>query len=663
MKRLSFLGLVLVLALSTRCGSGSSESSGDTFGWDTATPDVAPDTATPDVVADTAPEYVPAGDGELTFVEQFGDDNKTCIQKETCTFNVSFNGDRSLRVLYKEDGAAKENVPIKFEVIEDPEGVGKMAVATKYTDASGIADGTVKVVKAVPTTFKVKVTVVGAGDKVAPLYFVINSQAKVQAYLTVSFQYAGDRVFDGVKVYLYKNESTTAADKPCSGIDPLDLPTADLEKGPVQINQTVKFELLPGLEDESQQYYTVCARGEKADGSPLTYGCNDVDGHVSITTSTHVPVVLNDIAPRLAGQYDVETTMDLLSPLPDNVENIVGTVLDFFERPSASLLRLVCMIDNSTLQDLCGYVFDDPTDPQIDELSTVGQIVLELIDAYLQAYVEQWTGYDIIGIGDDVRDLIRQLTLISTYELKVEPADDGTIPANQTSASWHSIKFRWTYGLECQPTDDSCGVITMNVQSLGQNPVTATFPATVGVQPGFLELGIGEHSLTLHYGALLNYILQKVVLPRVFGDGSDGLPVVDSYEALIKSLLGGGKECLDPMAPQTCCQAFTANVVAQAGDAVPAAVLTQACESLITLGATYLETKLNDLDLDTGKNLFLKTPDGLPCKVYDTNNNMKIDAWGKKEPATDRCVWDIQLKAFGVETAIDKNDFFGYEAQ
>lgn len=663
MKRLSFAFVVVALGVVVACG-GSTSSESDTFTWETAEDQAEPVDTTPPP-EDVVPEYVPAGQGVLAFVEQFGDDNKTCVQKDLCTFNVSFNGDRSLQVLYKEDGAAKENVPLKFEVIEDPQAVGKMAVATVYTDASGIATATVKVVKALPTTFKVKVTVAGSGGaSVEPIFFAIVAQAKVQAFLTVSFEYAGQRIFDGVKVYLYKNASTTAADIQCSKMDPLDLPTADLEKGPVQLNQTVKFELLPGLEDESQQRYTICARGEKADGSPMTYGCNDADGLVSITSTKHVAIVLNDISPRIAGSYDVETELDLLSPLPENVENIVGTVLDFFERPSASLLRLVCLIQNDTLQDLCGYVFDDPANPDVMGLTTVGEIVLELIDAYLAAYVEEWTGTDIIGIGEDVRDLIRQLTLVATYDLNAEPGEDGTIAASDTAASWHSVTFRWTYGLECQPNDDACGRIVFNIQSIGQNPITATFPATVSTAQGYLELGIGEHSLNLHYGALLNYILQKVVLPRVFGDGSDGLPVVDSYEKLIKSLLGGGKECLNPAAGQkTCCQTFTDNVIAKAGDAIPETLLANACESLIALGANYLETKLTELDLDTGKNLFLKTPDGLPCKVYDTNSDMKIDSWGKKEPAADRCKWDIQLEVFGAQTAIDKNNFFGYEHQ
>jgi len=660
MKRGTLILALLVSATLVACGSSSSDSTGDTsITWDTNQPDTAqPDTAQPD----TTPEYTPAGEGKLAFVDQFGDDNKTCVQKDLCTFNVSFNAERSLRVLYTEDGAPVANVPLKFEVIEDPQAVGKMKVATVYSDTQGVASGIVQVVKAVPTTFKVKVTVIGAAE-VTPIFFAVNASAKVNAFLTVSFSYAGARVFEGVKVYLFKNATTTAADILCADIDPLSLPTADLEQGPVQLTQTVKFEQLPGLEDESQQFYTVCARGEKADGSPVTFGCNDAEGLVSITSTRHVAIVLNDIAPRIAGAYEVHSELDLVSALPPNVEGPVNLVLNFFDRPSASLILLICQIDNATLQDLCGYVFADEDNPDVEALTAVGEIVLQLIDAYIEAYVEQWLGVDVFGIGEDIRDMLKELTLISTYEIQVEPGEDGVIPPASTSASWHSVKVRWTYGQDCPPNDENCGSVVFNAQSIGQNIVSAQFGATYLPQQGFGELSIGAHSLSLHYGALINYVLQKIVLPRVFGDGSDGKPVVDSYDKLIKSLLGGGKDCLDPSAPKSCCKTFAENVIAQAGDTVPESLLTNACESLITLGASYLEKTLTDLDLDTGKNLVLQTPEGLPCKVFDTNQSMKIDSWGKKEPKAERCEWDITLDVFGYQTEIDKNNFYGIEQQ
>ena len=662
----SILFTSLVLGFTWACGSSSNEASDDTgITWETVDDaDTTQAEPEPEIVQEVEADYKPAGQGVLSFVETFGDDAKTCVQTDLCTFNVSFNGDRSLGVIYLEDGAPVANVPLQFTIIEDPGQVGKMVVATVYTDQAGAASGTVKAMKAVSASFKVKVTVAGAPD-IAPIYFGINVQPKVQAYLTVSFIYGGQRTFDGVRVYLIKNTATNVADVFCGDIDPLDLPTADLIQGPVQLSQTVKFQTLPGLEDEGEQRYTVIARGETGDGQAMTFGCDEDEGIVRLTSTTHVTIDLIDIAPRIVGEYDITTELDLLSPLPDDVEDTVNTILDFFDKPSASLLKLICQVDNATLTDLCGYIFQDPMDPDVGELLAVGEIVLEIFDAYLAAYVEDWVGIDVLGIGEDVRDILKELQLISTYEFKVEPDADGNIAPEDTSATWHTVSFRWTYGQDCQPNDDACGKVSFNMQSIGQNAIIATFGATVTVVEGYSELVIKPHSLQLKYGALLNYILQKVVMPRIFGDGSDGEPVIDSYEKLIKSLLGGGKTCLVPAAGEpTCCAAFSSNVIDQVGSAtVPADLLTNACESLILLGSKYLEDTLTDLDLSTGENLVLKTPDGIPCRLFDNTNSMHIDAWGKKEPTADRCIWDIQMSIFGADTAIDKNNFYGSLAE
>ena len=57
----------------------------------------------------------------------------------------------------------------------------------------------------------------------------------------------------------------------------------------------MKFETLPGLEDEGEQLYTIVARGELVDGTPVAFGCDDENGHVSSTSSRHVSIQLEDI--------------------------------------------------------------------------------------------------------------------------------------------------------------------------------------------------------------------------------------------------------------------------------------------------------------------------------------------------------------------------------
>ena len=72
-------------------------------------------------------------------------------------------------------------------------------------------------------------------------------------------------------------------------------PPGRLQKWPAQLTQTVKFETLPGLEDEGEQLYTIVARGELVDGTPVAFGCDDENGHVSSTSSRHVSIQLEDI--------------------------------------------------------------------------------------------------------------------------------------------------------------------------------------------------------------------------------------------------------------------------------------------------------------------------------------------------------------------------------
>jgi len=325
-------------------------------------------------------------------------------------------------------------------------------------------------------------------------------------------------------------------------------------------------------------------------------------------------------------------------------------------------MQLICVLANSTLEDFCGWVFNDPNNPSIYDLTALGSVVLEIMDAFLSAAVEEWTGTDIIGIGDDIRDMIKELTLIATFTISAEPDDNSYIPPEKTSASWHTISVRWTYGQDCPYNDPNCGKINLNMQSIGQDIVVAHFPATAMYNGEYMELTIGEHSISIKYGQLINYLLQHYVLPKVFGDGSDGKPVVDSYSDLFYSLLGGGKECLAPSPQQPeCCELFVTQTLNMSG--VGADALKTACETLVQLGSAYIETQLNQLDLSTGDNMILSTRDGQPCKLWDLNNDMKIDAWGKKEPVSERCVWDLDIKFFNYTADVDKNSFFGSEHQ
>jgi len=247
-------------------------------------------------VKDAGGEEPASPRGYLEFVTTVGDDGTTCVDKEQCTFNVHVNEERVLKARYIEYDAPLANAAILYEVVDDPQGAGKMLIGTVYTDENGVASDTVKVVEPIATTFKVKISVYNRPD-VVPIYFVIIAVPQVSSYLTVTFSYTGTHSFDGVIVYLFKSGTTTAADVPCSDIDPSSIPTADVMTGPIQLSQSAKFPILPGLDEEHEQFYTICTTGVKMDYTLVAYGCNDIDGLVSLYSERHVSIMLNDVGP------------------------------------------------------------------------------------------------------------------------------------------------------------------------------------------------------------------------------------------------------------------------------------------------------------------------------------------------------------------------------
>jgi hypothetical protein len=244
--------------------------------------------ATPDV----------PGVGRLEFVDEWGDDQESCADADVCSLDIAINNERTLRVRYLVDGVPRAGAPLSFQVEDDPFYLAHVACSTVYTQTDGIAATRLKVYLdaggCLVETFRVRVGVYGRPE-VAPLFFSIRTGGKCDAYLTVSFDYDGAKPFDGVTVYLFKSVQPTAADLACAALDPLVLPSADQQKGPVQVSQTAKFNMLPGLEVEQEQFYTIIALGELMDGTRVTFGCNDTDGHVKVTSSTHVVVTLEDL--------------------------------------------------------------------------------------------------------------------------------------------------------------------------------------------------------------------------------------------------------------------------------------------------------------------------------------------------------------------------------
>jgi hypothetical protein len=110
----------------------------------------------------------------LSFYDAVGDDQKSCVDTNTCTYELAFPGQRNLPVRLSLGGEQVANAAITYTITEDPNGIGAMMASTVYTDDSGVATGIVKVIGPFPGALTVQVSVYG-DSSAAPIFFVIQS--------------------------------------------------------------------------------------------------------------------------------------------------------------------------------------------------------------------------------------------------------------------------------------------------------------------------------------------------------------------------------------------------------------------------------------------------------------------------------------------------------
>jgi hypothetical protein len=243
-----------------------------------------------------------------------------------------------------------------------------------------------------------------------------------------------------------------------------------------------------------------------------------------------------------------------------------------------------------------------------------------------------------LAAGKDVADMLTGLQLHGTLTFSNEAGSDMAWTAEETLEVWDGATLKWGLNAGCDPaTDDGCGEKNVFMSALQPEVVTASFAASLS--PDY-ALTIEDHYLNLYYGKLLDSVLQKLVLPLAAGDGSDGMAAIDSYEDLIQMLVGGGKECLDPASPTTCCEELVGSIEKEISlpGANTAALIEGACEDLVDEGAQWLSGSLTDLDDDDG--VLIGT--AAPCPSFDVDGDLVIDAFGSKEPGG-ACMWTLTV--------------------
>ena len=580
--------------------------------------------------------------------------------KTLCKLTMAQNGLRKLHVQYLVDGVPKPDVLVQFIAKDKNNGLGEVMVENTVTDGNGVAFSVIKSGSKLGV-FDVVATVPDDANATAK-FFEMHVVSKAKGPLKITLHYVGSSnpfEYTHLKVRLAKQEP--AGQPACKSIDlGLTPPTADNK--PIKIHWespsnlkwdqpwTVGYSIFPKwVQQEVEktktpvQFSVLGVARTKSGGPVRAAGCVDSGATVTWNPQTQalegddVLVIVKDIPPRLQGNYDMETRVDLLSILPPTAELVFKTVFDILTDPIAGVLSLACKLGGDTLGSFCGLIFDNPKNPSIKNLKQpFGAMIVKLLDGVLYGFLPESIKKGLTT-GADIGQILTDLEMGGVIRIKKEPDASGFLGKEHTEDEWTSVTYKWSLGQNCNAKDPKCGKKTFPINAFQSKSIVGHFDLWRDAFKS--ELKIAEHGLLIKWGALINYIVQKQLLPAITADPNNpNAPVIDSYEKLIKSLLAD-KQCL---VKDTCCEDF-GNKLAKQQSLVKAGFLKGACEALTQLGSAFLEAQLNQLDADTNKSggLLLSTE---ACPLFDITGNQYVDRIGAKNTP---CDWNMTVKIDG----------------
>ncbi len=591
---------------------------------------------------------------------------------EMCALKLNQNGTRKIGVRYSVAGQpAPEGVLVEFALVDPAGQTIEILTPNVFTDASGEAWAEIK---SNMTLGKAEILARVTEDPDAgQLQFDISVVSKAKGPMTVRLHYVGSQLQSEFGVLQARLTKQIDGQPACVSLDLGDTLPAAAWTSPSMKWDTpwaLNFTTLPNwvakeAGPDGTVAFTVIGLAYPAAGGSTSKataaGCVDTGaiikvGSNGVVEGNDIIVDIQDLPPRLKGTYDVVNHIDLLSILPDGVELVFKTVLDVVTDPIGGLLSLACKLGGGSLDSLCGYVFTDKANPSIKELTAVGDIVTKFLNAILLSYLPD-TVKTGLATGADLGEILTNLEMGGVIEIKAEPDNSGYLPASQTKQLWSTVTYKWTLGQTCAANDPKCGKKTFNIEAFQNEAIVGQFELWRNAM--LSQIKIGKHSLKVKWGALVNYIVQKQLLPAITKDPKNpGAPVIDSYAKLLKSLMGS-KQCL---VKDTCCSDFAKQLAAKQG-LLKEDFLTSTCEVLVNVGTAYLESQLTKLDGDSGDPTkgsgLLLSADG--CNIYETNQDQLIDLFGGPQ-AKDQCTWDMTLTIGGAPQSI-KGKFFATRQQ
>jgi hypothetical protein len=272
----------------------------------------------------------------------------------------------------------------------------------------------------------------------------------------------------------------------------------------------------------------------------------------------------------VSGRYTVRSTFDLATNAPGTVGAVVNTLIDATDDPddpsSWILAQLISQLPDGTIKNT---------------LDGARQLVAGYLNDRLLQFAPRFVG-TIVELSNDFGQVARNFGMIEELDIAGD-AVTGEFTATHTVVGAHfkvdnvkrDLAFA-DYGL-----DD---VVATNV-SISLSPTR--------------KLEIGEHRLPISYGKVLRIALDEVVIPLIDPNAND-------LAELLQNLVN--------------CNAVGTMLANQYTSGVGASTIATACDAGLALGASYIYSKVNDIDRAA-----LDFEISGTAKTVDKNNDRRLD--------------------------------------
>jgi hypothetical protein len=616
----------------TACGDDPAVVQSDVEVTSDATSDVTPTPdATPDATAEVGPDAAPAPNQLVFTAAGCG---------ATCATTASSGTAVDITVMYrKSTGEPIANASVRFATAATAD-IARLSSFGATTGANGQATVSLSLLANTAMTVKVDVSVDGDAAAGTISHTVTIAPVAIPP-LQVSFSYAGASAAATYGLRLYKQ----VGGKPtCDELDPDQpggLPTATLALGPYGLLEKATVGALTDLETDLTQSWTIRVIGPPT-GTTLVSGCSQ-GVQVTWGQTKAITIAMTDLPLRWEGTYLLTTHADLHTGISGPAGDIVSFVIGLFTKPGEVAILAACKSPTGLLDTICDFLKSG------EQLSSTGLIAADAANIAFFELAAKVIGDDAILTGQSIASLLSELRLGSRLTIAGEPTVlnlDGSysFAPDTVGEVWETASFSWKFGQDCPVSDPDCGLTTVKLIDIYKKVLTAKFGATVNASGA---LSIDPHTVPgFDYGTLLNFIIERKVLPLLFGDGTvehpdepgEVLPAVDSYEKVIATIFGD-ELCLYY---DDCCEWFANKDGVKNNVPLDETTVIQACNLLIPAGADWIRDQVATLS----GSLEIGSVDGQFCPGTTLLGKRNVDALGTKEA---QCGWDATFDLGGTD--------------